>query len=32
MWVPSGVVYLLAAVGVMARWLFAMEALENPQG
>lgn len=32
MWIPSGVVYLLAAVGVMARWLFAMEALENPQG
>lgn len=32
MWVPSGVVYLLAAMGVMTRWLFAMEALENPQG
>ena len=30
MWVPSGVVYLVAIVGVMGRWLFAMEALENP--
>lgn len=29
MWVPSGVVYLLAIVGVLGRWLFAMEALEN---
>lgn len=32
MWVPSGVVYLVAVLSVMGRWLFAMEALENPQG
>jgi putative membrane protein len=31
MWVPSGVVYLVAVIGVMGRWLFAMESLENPQ-
>ena len=31
MWVPSGVVYLAAVIGVLGRWLFAMEALENPQ-
>lgn len=31
MWVPAGVVYVGAAVGVVGRWLFAMEALENPQ-
>jgi putative membrane protein len=31
MWVPSGVVYLVAVLGVMGRWLFTMEALENPQ-
>jgi putative membrane protein len=30
MWVPSGVVYLAAVLRVMGRWLFAMEALENP--
>ena len=28
MWVPAGVVYLGAAVGVMGRWLFGMEAVE----
>ncbi len=28
MWVPAGVVYLGAAVGVMGRWLFAMETVE----
>jgi len=32
MWVPSGVVYLVAVVSVLGRWLFAMEAAENPQG
>jgi hypothetical protein len=31
MWIPSGVVYLVAVLGVMGRWLFTMEALENPQ-
>lgn len=31
MWVPSGVVYLFAVIGVMGRWLFTMESLENPQ-
>lgn len=31
MWVPAGVVYLAAFLGVMGRWLFAMEALENPE-
>ena len=31
MWVPSGVVYLVAVISVLGRWLFAMEALENPQ-
>jgi putative membrane protein len=30
MWVPSGVAYLAAVLRVMGRWLFAMEALENP--
>jgi putative membrane protein len=30
MWVPSGVVYLVAVIGVMGRWLFGMEALERP--
>ena len=32
MWVPSGLVYLLAVIAAMARWLFAIEALENPEG
>ena len=31
MWVPSGVVYLASVLGVMGRWLFAMDALEHPQ-
>ena len=31
MWVPAGVVYTGLAIGVLGRWLFAMEALENPQ-
>lgn len=31
MWVPAGVIYTAAALGVMGRWLYAMEALENPQ-
>jgi putative membrane protein len=31
MWVPAGVVYTGLAIAVMGRWLFAMEALENPQ-
>jgi putative membrane protein len=31
MWVPSGVVYLVAVINVMGRWLFTMESLENPQ-
>ena len=31
MWVPAGVVYAGLAIGVMGRWLFAMEALENSQ-
>jgi putative membrane protein len=31
MWVPGGVVYTGLAIGVMGRWLFAMEALENPR-
>lgn len=30
MWVPSGVVYVASVLGVLGRWLFAMEALENP--
>jgi putative membrane protein len=29
MWVPSGVIYLAAAIGVLSRWLFAMEAVET---
>ena len=29
MWVPSGVVYLVAVLGVLGRWLFAMERVEN---
>jgi cytochrome c oxidase assembly factor CtaG len=29
MWVPSGVVYLIAVIGVLGRWLFAMEAFES---
>jgi cytochrome c oxidase assembly factor CtaG len=31
MWVPAGVAYAGLAIGVMGRWLFAMETLENPQ-
>ena len=31
MWVPAGVVYTGAALGVLGRWLFAMEAVETPQ-
>jgi cytochrome c oxidase assembly factor CtaG len=31
MWVPAGVIYVAAAIGVLSRWLFAMEAVENPQ-
>ena len=31
MWVPAGVVYAGLAIGVMGRWLFAMETLENSQ-
>lgn len=29
MWVPSGVIYLVSAMGVVARWLFQMEAVET---
>ena len=29
MWVPAGIVYVAAALGVLGRWLFAREALEN---
>lgn len=29
MWVPSGVVYLVAVLGALGRWVFAMEALEQ---
>lgn len=31
MWVPMGIIYAGLAIGVMGRWLFAMEALETPQ-
>lgn len=31
MWVPASVVYLASALGVMGRWLFAMDAVETPQ-
>lgn len=31
MWVPAGVIYAAAAIGVLSRWLFAMEAAETPQ-
>jgi cytochrome c oxidase assembly factor CtaG len=31
MWVPAGVIYVAAAIGVLSRWLFTMEAAENPQ-
>jgi putative membrane protein len=31
MWIPSGVVYVAVMLTVVGRWLFAMEALENPQ-
>lgn len=30
MWVPSGVVYLVAVLVVLGRWLFRMEQVENP--
>jgi cytochrome c oxidase assembly factor CtaG len=31
MWVPAGIIYVAAAIGVLSRWLFAMESAENPQ-
>lgn len=31
MWVPAGIVYVAAAIGVLSRWLFAMERAETPQ-
>ncbi len=31
MWVPANVVYLASVLGVMGRWLFAMDAVETPQ-
>lgn len=31
MWVPAGIVYTASALGMMGRWLFALESLENPQ-